>query len=57
MLFCHRDEGQGLVEYGLLIALIALVVLLALTLFGPQIGNLFSQIITCLPNTTGACGS
>jgi pilus assembly protein Flp/PilA len=31
-----EDEGQTLVEYGLLVALIALVVIAALTLLGQQ---------------------
>jgi pilus assembly protein Flp/PilA len=57
MLFLAKEEGQGLVEYALLIALIALVVIVTLTLLGAQLGNVFSQIITCLPNTDGNCGA
>lgn len=44
MLFLPHEEGQGLVEYALIIVLIAIVVIAALTLLGPQIGNVFSTI-------------
>ena len=39
-----RKEGQGLVEYGLIIFLVAIVVIAILTLLGPQIGGIFSNI-------------
>lgn len=45
MLFLHREEGQGLVEYALVLVLVAVVVIAVLTLLGPQIGDVFSQII------------
>jgi Flp pilus assembly pilin Flp len=35
-----QERGQGLVEYGLLILLIALVVLVALTVFGQSVSSL-----------------
>ena len=51
MLFLHQEDGQGLVEYGLVLILIAVVVVAVLVLLGPQIGNLFSRIIVCVPPT------
>lgn len=39
-----RSRGQGLVEYALIIALIAIVVIAILILLGPAIGSVFSQI-------------
>ncbi len=36
------EEGQGMVEYGLIIALVAIVVIAALLILGPKIGNLFN---------------
>ncbi|QQE79448.1 Flp family type IVb pilin [Alicyclobacillus sp. SO9] len=42
--FRGKEEGQSLVEYGLIIALIALVVIVALTAIGGNIGNLFNNI-------------
>ncbi len=40
----RREEGQGLVEYGLIIFLVAIVVIAILVLLGPQIGAIFSGI-------------
>jgi pilus assembly protein Flp/PilA len=42
----HREdeEGQTLVEYGLLLALIAIVVIVALIFLGPIISQLFSNV-------------
>ncbi len=39
-------EGQSLVEYALIISLVAVVVLALLTVYGPSVGNLFSNIIS-----------
>jgi pilus assembly protein Flp/PilA len=39
-----RPRGQGLVEYALILALIALVVIGVLILLGPAIGSIFSNI-------------
>jgi len=44
-----EDEGQTLVEYGLLVALIALVVIAALTVLGQKIANTFNRISNHLP--------
>ncbi|MFC1959695.1 pilus assembly protein [Chloroflexota bacterium] len=48
MLYLPREEGQGLVEYALILVLVAVVVIIILTLLGPQIGNIFSQIVNGL---------
>jgi len=50
------EEGQGLIEYALVLALIAVVVILVLVLLGPQISNLFSQVVPCIgyPDTLPA---
>lgn len=39
-----KEQGQGLVEYGLIIFLVAIVVIAILILLGPQIGNVFSKV-------------
>ena len=44
MLYLPREEGQGLVEYALILVLVAIVVIAILTLLGPQIANIFSRI-------------
>ncbi len=41
-------EGQGLVEYALILVLVAVVVIVILALLGPAIGNIFSNIINSL---------
>jgi pilus assembly protein Flp/PilA len=40
----NNEEGQGLVEYALILVLVAVVVIAILTLLGPQIGQVFSDI-------------
>jgi len=47
-----EEEGQGLVEYALIIGLIALVVIGALTLTGSNISSLFNSIATRLGGGT-----
>jgi Flp pilus assembly pilin Flp len=37
----RRDEGQDLIEYGLLVALIAMVAILVVTAVGTTINTLF----------------
>lgn len=41
--FVMEEEGQTLVEYGLLISLIALVVIAVLTVMGKKISNTFNS--------------
>jgi pilus assembly protein Flp/PilA len=44
MLFASHEKGQGLVEYALILVLVAVVVIAVLTLLGPIISNVFSTI-------------
>lgn len=44
MFFISR-EGQGLVEYALILVMVAVIVIAILTLLGPAIGNVFSAIV------------
>ncbi len=44
MLWDLQERGQGLAEYAILIALVAVVVIAVLLLMGPIIGNLFSKV-------------
>ena len=48
MLYMPREEGQGLVEYALILVLVAVVVIVILSLLGPAIGNIFSNVINTL---------
>ncbi len=49
MLYLARDEaGQGLVEYALILVLVAMVVVMIVAIMGPRIGNLFSRITNAI---------
>jgi len=41
-------KGQTLVEYGLILALVAIVVIAVLTVLGDQLKNIFSQVTGAL---------
>jgi pilus assembly protein Flp/PilA len=45
VLISAHQRGQGLLEYALIITLVAIIVLVILALLGPAIGSLFSNII------------
>jgi pilus assembly protein Flp/PilA len=38
-----RERGQGMVEYGLIIAAVAIAVIVALFALGPKISDMFSS--------------
>jgi pilus assembly protein Flp/PilA len=40
----RREDGQTMTEYGVLLALIAVVVIAALLVLGPQIKNIFDYV-------------
>ncbi len=44
----ERRRGQGMVEYGLIIAAVAIAVIVALFALGPQIASLFSNAAASL---------
>ncbi|MBI3920514.1 MAG: Flp family type IVb pilin [Armatimonadetes bacterium] len=48
----REEEGQTLVEYGLLVALISLVTIAILTLLGTKIRNLFVTVNRSITSTT-----
>ena len=50
MLFSPQERGQGLVEYALILVLVAIVVIAALLLLGPVVGNAFSTVNNSLAN-------
>ena len=43
-----REEGQGLVEYALIIVLVSIAVITVLGLLGTEIGNVFNSITNTL---------
>ena len=42
----HDDEGQGLAEYALILALIAIVAIVALIFLGSQVSKILSTVGT-----------
>jgi pilus assembly protein Flp/PilA len=44
MLYLPSENGQGIVEYALILVLVAIIVIIVLALLGPAIGNVFSNI-------------
>ncbi len=41
-----QEQGQGFMEYGMLIVLVVIVVMLLLKVYGGSVGNLFSNVVT-----------
>ena len=50
MLSIASERGQGLVEYALIIVLIALVVITAVSAFGVQLDTTFNFITSQIPD-------
>lgn len=53
MNWLRDEEGQAMVEYGLIIALIAIVVIAALAILGPRVAQLFNDAGETLPTAAG----
>ena len=52
MVFLTQQDGQGLIEYALILVLVSLTVLLILAVLGPQVGNMYSQVTSALGGIT-----
>ena len=48
MLFSQQQQGQGLVEYAIILVFVAIVVISIIRLLGPRVGNIFSTINSSL---------
>ena len=49
MLFAPKETGQGLVEYAIILALVAILVIAVVRLFGSRVGETYSTINNSLP--------
>ena len=49
MLFAPKEKGQGLIEYAIILSLVALVVIVVVWIFGPSLGDSYSTISSSLP--------
>jgi endonuclease-3 len=45
----ERKRGQGMVEYAIILSLVALVIVAVLSLLGPYVGNIFSDLVAGFP--------
>ena len=52
--FAKDEQGAAMVEYGVLVGLIAVVCIGALQILGTTINNVFTDINTVLATTLGA---
>ena len=49
MLFAPKEKGQGLVEYAIILSLVAILVVAVVRVMGPRIGETFSTMNSSLP--------
>jgi pilus assembly protein Flp/PilA len=50
----RREDGQGLVEYALILVLVSVVAVGALTLVGTNINKVLNTLVNQLSNAVGA---
>lgn len=49
MLFQKKERGQGMVEYALLIVLLAIVVVVMIQVMGTAVSDMYSRITSAFP--------
>jgi pilus assembly protein Flp/PilA len=49
MLFAPKEKGQGLIEYAIILSLVALIVIAVMWLLGPRVGDSYSAINSSIP--------
>jgi pilus assembly protein Flp/PilA len=49
MLFYKKERGQGMVEYALLIVLLAIVVVVMIQVMGTSVSIMYSNIVSAFP--------
>lgn len=49
MLCASKEQGQGLIEYAIILSLVAVVVIVVMRMLGPKLGNTYSTINSSLP--------
>lgn len=47
--FIREDQGQDLIEYGLLVGIITVAAITAITAIGPKVGTYFTTLNSNLP--------
>jgi pilus assembly protein Flp/PilA len=49
MLFAPNETGQGLIEYAMILSLVAVIVVFVVRMMGPKVGNNYSTINNSVP--------
>jgi pilus assembly protein Flp/PilA len=49
MFTLREEKGQGLLEYGLILVLVAIIVVFILGIYGSQVANFFSRVTNKMP--------
>lgn len=44
----RNKKGQGMVEYALILVLVAFVIIIAISAMGPGVGNLYMSVVNSL---------
>ena len=47
MKYLNKQDGQGLVEYAMILAFVAIILIALITLLGPQVSNMYERVIVC----------
>lgn len=53
----HNENGQGMVEYVLIIALIAIIAVIVLSLLGQQVSQVFAEVVCALKYGATGCAT
>jgi pilus assembly protein Flp/PilA len=49
MRLVHEDDGQDLIEYGLLVGIITIGAIVGITAIGPKVAQYFSNLNAAMP--------
>jgi pilus assembly protein Flp/PilA len=49
MFFAPQEKGQGLIEYAIILSLVAMIVIAVMWLLGPQVGDSYGSINSSIP--------
>jgi len=52
-----QEKGQGLVEYAIILSLVAIAVIAVMRIMGPKVCNTFDTVNNSLPGGSGSSGS
>jgi pilus assembly protein Flp/PilA len=52
--FIHEEEGASAVEYGLLVALIAVAIIVSVQLLGNNLSTMFGNVATTISTATAS---